>query len=232
MLKKKDIIGTVSYMGGLPALLESFCWDWGQLIAYNGEYLCKDNSCIYYTKAKVSTQAEARNSLVRDMRGDWLFMLDTDHTFDPDILERMLKVMDTYNISILSGLYGRRNEDSAPTIYRFLREEQKFASILTWHPDLPLIPVEGTGGGCLLIKKEVFKRIKEELREEPFSIIPPFIEDLSFFVRCIKLGIPAFCCPFIEAKHLRLGTVNIEERIIPLSLLGPFPQMGNTAYGS
>ena len=232
MLKKKEILGTVAYMGGLPTLLESFCWDWGQLIAYNSEYVTSPNTIIYYNKSKVSTHAEARNSLVRELKGDWLLMLDTDHTFEPDLLERMLHILETYNISILSGLYGRRNEDSAPVIYRFVREENKFSSILTWPTGIPLIQVDSAGGGCLLVKKEVFTRIQKELREEPFNIMPPFIEDHSFFLRCMKLGIPAFCCPFIEAKHLRLGTVNIEERIIPLSLLGPFPQMSNTAYGS
>ena len=221
MLKEKNILGTVAYMGGLPALLESFCWDWGNLIAYNSQYLCDSNNIIYYDKARVSTHAQARNELVENMQGDWLFMLDTDHTFEPDILERMLHVMNTYNLSILTGLYGRKHEDSAPVIYRFDRTNERFTPILTWPTGIPLIQIDSSGGGCLLVKREVFERIKKELRQDPFEIIPPFIEDHSFFLKIMKLNIPVFCAPNIEAKHIKLSTVDIRERFIPQSLIPP-----------
>ena len=105
MLLSKKTIGTVAYLGGVPAVYEKFCWSWSQMIQYNTEYVCPAGTIIHYDRAQMSYHVYARNSLVDKMQGDWILMFDTDHSFEPDIVSRMLFQMNKHNIDVLVGLY-------------------------------------------------------------------------------------------------------------------------------
>jgi hypothetical protein len=83
-----------------------------------------------------------------------------------------------------------------------LNSQNKLATITNWE-NKQLIPIDSAGAGTLLIRRNVIERIGAELKEEPFSITPPYSEDNSFFSRTRKLGIQAYCTPYIESLHLR-----------------------------
>ena len=111
--------GTVAYMGGIPAVYEPFCWAWGQLIQYNEEFLCNDKEYIHYYRATFSDHAPARNSIVKSSLGDWLFMLDTDHIFEPDILHRLLRSMEELDLDVITGIYQFKKHPFSPVIYKW-----------------------------------------------------------------------------------------------------------------
>lgn len=214
MLYKKDIVGTVGYLGGLPALLEAFCWAWGQMVQFNSEYLCKPGEIVHYIKATASLHFFARNSLVEQMKGDWLLMLDTDHAFDPDLVVRMLDGMNSIDAQVVTALYRHKSDPGGPVIYNW--DENGFAEpIGSWEGEggkkLNAIRIDSAGGGALLVKREVFKRIREELGEKPFDIIPGFGEDHSFFKRLQKLKIPAYALVDIESPHLQVQKLTMSN---------------------
>jgi len=213
MILKKNIIGTIAYMGGLPANLEAFTWSWGQLIQYNTEYVCNPNNAeiIHQVKATVSLHDFARNSIVRQMKGDWLWMTDMDHQFEPDTLARMLFFMSKFDLQVVTALYRHRAEPGCPVIYQWDDEGLYAMPIGNWDQDVDVLEVGSAGGGCLLVKKEVFDRIKGELKEEPFERFAHYGEDHAFFKRCHKLGIKVHALTKVESPHIQVQTLQMKD---------------------
>lgn len=232
MRHARTVLGTIGYLGGLPALLEEFCWAWGQLIQYNTEYLCGPGQIVHLARAKVSLHFFARNSLVEQTQGDWLFQTDTDHAPDPDLLVRMVHALNTYNVDVITALYRHRGEPGAPTIYEWSdvvaaaagqkHDGQVFAMpIGNWDPDASLLQVGSAGGGALLVRKRVFDRIRAELHEMPFNMTPGYGEDHSFFLRCRKLGIKVYAMTRAESPHLSVTSALMKDYNFQDSAIDP-----------
>lgn len=213
MLEGKKAIGTVAYMGGVMSLPELFVWSWTQMLQYNAIYAMQPNADIFYTRATVSYHSMARNSLADSMRGDWLLMLDTDIAFDPDLLARMLFLFESEKLDVLSGLYLHKGHPHPPVLYTWSKDGEQLEHLGDW--DKPegryLIPIASAGAGCLLVRRSVFERIREELKESPFDIIHPYGEDHSFFRRLKKLGIQAYCDPSVEVNHLAMRPLGLKD---------------------
>lgn len=197
----KNINGTVAYMGGVMSLPEPFVHSWTQMVQYNYEYL----EPIKYDRATVSYHSFARNSLVDNMQGDWLLQLDTDITFEPDLLGRMLHKMDKFGIDVLSGLYLYKSSPHPPVAYNYDPKKKEKQILGDWQKDADLIPLKSAGAGCLLVRRSVFDRIRST-GEGPFDIYfdskSALSEDHSFFERCWKLDIPVYAAPDIWVNHL------------------------------
>jgi hypothetical protein len=212
-------IGTVAYLGGVPAVLEEFCWSWGQLIQYNTEYVCQPGELIHYDRARASFHAFARNMLAARMMGDWLLMLDTDHQFEPDVLARLLHRMQRYGLEVVTGIYQFRGPPHSPVLYVWDAESQLYQPLGDWDRSVPLFPVAASGAGCLLVRRSVLDRIRTELGEGPFDIRPPLSEDLSFFQRLHELGVQGYCDSRIECHHLRASPLSLADyQVDPRSL--------------
>lgn len=211
MLLGKKPIGTIAYMGGLMAVPEQFMWSYGQMIQYNADYLVEPNECVYYIRSTISFHAAARNNVVDQMKGDWLLMLDTDHVFDPDIAARMVHRMERDNLEVLTALYQHKSPPYSPVLYR--HGNDAFQALGDWDKfdEQYYIPIGSSGAGCLMVKRSVFDRIKNKLKESPFDIIHPLGEDHSFFKRLYKLGIKAFCDPSIECHHLQVKPIALQD---------------------
>ena len=202
-------IGTVAYLGGLPSVIEEFCWSWAQMVQYNSEYMVNEAGVVHYDRTKVSLQYVSRNTLADRFLGDWLLMIDTDHAFDPDILMRLLRKMEQYKVDVLSALYQSRWEPHQPVMYKW--RVGRFEPIALWEldPGEELLPVDSVGAGTLLIKRNVFDRISKELSDQPFDIIPPWGEDHSFFRRLMRLGIKVYVDPGIQSYHLATKPIDL-----------------------
>lgn len=198
-------IGTVAYLGGVMALPEPFVHSWTQMVQYNYEYLLDRQQLIKYDRSTVSYHSFARNSLVDNMQGDWLLQLDTDITFEPDILARMLHKMDKFGIDVLAGLYLYKSKPHPPVAYNYDPAKKEKTILGDWQKDADLIPLRSSGAACLLVRRSVFDRIKAT-GEGPFDIYfdgkAPLSEDHSFFERCWKLKIPIYAAPDVWVSHL------------------------------
>lgn len=213
MLIGKKIIGTVAYMGGIMALPEPFVHSWQQMIEYNDEYLITSDERIIYDRATASYHSFARNMLAEHMKGDWLLMLDTDITFEPDVLSRMLLRMTDYksqfnwDLDVLVAPYVYKAEPHPPVLYGWDPDKKTKFILDVWQSDTNLIPIWGAGAGCLLVRRRVFDKIRAKLHRSPFDIYvdkegSPLSEDHSFFQRCWDLKIKCFAAPDITVKHL------------------------------
>jgi len=193
------------------AVPEPFCFSLTQMVQYNTEYFCGAGEAVHYTHSTVSFHSFARNDLVRQMIGDWLLMLDTDHQFEPDLAMRMLSLMDKHNIDVLTGVYVFKGDPHPPVLYTYDEKTKGLQNIGNWEGEGDIMEVGSAGGGCLMIRRSVFDRIKKELKEEPFEISGKYGEDHSFFLRLKKLKIKAYFAPNIESYHLVLKPLTLKD---------------------
>jgi hypothetical protein len=207
-VERRRCLGTVAYLGGLPALPELFCWSWGQMLAFNAGALEDDANYVRYDRAGMSLHSMARNELARRMEGDWLLMLDTDHAFEPDLCRRLVHRLEVYGLDVLSGLYLFRSAPHSPVLYA---DQDGLKPLRDWDRD-GLMRIDGAGAGCLMARRTVFERIREALGEEPFDPRPGCAgEDLAFFLRLKALDIPAWVDTRVECPHLRIHPLTLEN---------------------
>lgn len=191
-----------------------FMDSWEKMIHYNNEFLCNQDSYIYYTKGQVSYHELGRNTIVKEMRGDWLFMVDTDHMFAPDLLDRLLFLKEKNSCQVISGIYQYKFPPHAPVanVWQSPDKDHKgLVGILDWPRKENVINVGAVGGGVLLIDKSVFERIKNELNEEPFTKDYGLSEDYAFCYRCKKLDIPIHLATNVQSHHVINRPLNIND---------------------
>jgi hypothetical protein len=214
-------IGTVAYMGGVPAVLESFCWSLAQLVAFSAHYACENTEFIHLDRSDHSFHSWARNALAERMLGDWLLMLDTDHQFEPDLLARLLHRMNTYDLDVVTAVYQFKRPPHSPVLYGWLKPagsegadagvEPGLVPLAGWGEAGDVMEVAAAGAGSLLVRRRVFERIEAELKERPFDVIGQGGEDLSFFRRLRKLGLKAYVDPRVECHHLQVRPLSLAD---------------------
>lgn len=228
MIITRKPIGSIAYCGRGPHW-DDFLWAWSQLVQFtfeNLEIFC-DRSCqtVHVLHGAKSGQYFTRNWISEAMLGDWVLSVDTDHTFEPDLLYRMLRVFNNpqFPVDVLVGLYQYRGEPYNPVLYNWDEQAQRYQHIIhhaTTEP-LQIVRVDAAGCGHMMVRRRVYDRIREETGDKPFN---PFDftdaqtgqrtqwgEDFSFFERLRQLRIPVWCCPDIRSFHLRTKETTMDE---------------------
>lgn len=231
MLLGRKAIGTVAYLGGLPALLEAFTWSWGQMVQYNEEFLASPTGYVHYAKSTFTDHAPARNGLVAKFLGDWLVQLDTDHQFEPDLVGRLLRTADDYQLDVLTGVYQLKNPPHVPVLYQFvdIGGKEGLQPMARWPQEARVLQIGSAGGGCLFVRRSVFDKIAEHFKCGAFDKIKGYSEDHSFFCRCRELEIKAYVATKVESNHLRVAPVTMDDlddsqlKVGELFQVGGFP---------
>jgi hypothetical protein len=114
-----------------------------------------------------SDTTASRNSSCRDLYGEWVWFVDDDHAFQPDILRRLL----THDVDIIAPLVLRRHQPFLPVAC--LDDE---VLDLSQHPEEGLLEVDHTGSSGMLIRRHVI-----EAMEDPwFELGNGISEDVNF----------------------------------------------------
>lgn len=159
-------------------------------------------SLIYDSRNKLS-QFALRNEV------DYVLWLDSDMTFPPDMIERMLKHLENGK-DIVTGVYYRRTKPYSPVLFSEIKCDGDDSSWKGFndYPSDELFEIAGSGFGCVMMKAEVLTDMYVE-HHDWFSPIGHFGEDLSFFIRANELGYKTWCDPTIQCGHV--GHVIINE---------------------
>ena len=134
---------------------------------------------------------------------DRILWLDSDMTFEPDLMERLSDDLEQYDI--VTGLYFKRTFPLEPVIYSSLAEGK--ADTYWDYPRDELFPIAGCGFGGVLMRTEVLR----DLSEPPFLPFLHLSEDLSFCVRMAEKGIKIACDSRIKMGHM--GTIVFSEKL-------------------
>src|SRR5690554_4770015 len=175
--------GTVGIPSGIQMVYTDFATALAGLVAATQAYTMRtSNGARMIEIATTSTcyVSKARNDLVRNAQGDWLFQTDTDHAFEMDLLVRLLQTM--YGpvergeadgpMPVVSGLYFARRSH-LPQVYMW-KDETEWSDngimrpAATFPRDEPF-RADCVGAGALLVQRSVFAHIEQELGREPFA---------------------------------------------------------------
>lgn len=202
-LRMTKTLGTIGVMAGVPSIPREFTKSLAELLLFSQQYVCPPGTRVHVEWANYSLHFQARNNLASSCRGDWILMLDCDHAFEPDLLLRLLRLMELSAAQVVTGVYQFKGGNHSPVLHVWNRERECYLPIDTWDTGGgQLLPVDAAGAGCLLVRREVFRRMAGELGEMPFTHLPGLGEDLSFFTRCRQLGIQPYAAVNVECHHL------------------------------
>lgn len=144
-----------------------------------------------------------RNRAVETMKGDWLFFIDDDNTFDPNIILGLLK----HGKPVIGALYCRKNYPFLPHAYKYGNEKgpqgQPLFNSLPWKA-IPkeggLIEVDSLATSGMLIQRWVLDRVKEKFGT-CFEQQNGLGEDMDFCHKVRQLGIPIFLDASTQMGH-------------------------------
>lgn len=161
----------------------------------------KSGSLIYTSRNDLATQAV-------QIEADYVFWLDSDMSFKPDTLVRMMDTLQKNDLDILTGLYFRRVNPFTPVLFDKLEikgeecEWSEFKEI----PD-GLFEVGGCGFGCVLMKTDVFFDVHAKYNQM-FAPIANNGEDIAFCWRARNCGYRIFCDPSVICGHVGYSVVD------------------------
>lgn len=166
---------------------------------------------IKYLKA--SLVYDARNQLVRyalEKGGyDYILWLDSDMTFEPDLLARLMKDMETeegQKRQAVTGLCFGRRPPFKPCIYKAMDVQQQGQMIYPKcenyfeYPRDQIFEVAACGFACVLMRMDVLEAMG--IYGVPFFPVGGLGEDLTFCWRAKKLDIKFHCDSRLKIGHI------------------------------
>ena len=160
----------------------------------------------------------ARNKLVEQLNRDWVLFMDSDQTFHPDTVKRLM----SWNQDIVSGVTFKRLGEPIPMVYKYMYEENKghyyvpmireigeyltkFQDELKGRPQnivgssYGLLECDSVSTGCLLIHRRVFDAL-----EKPYFKCDEGTkggEDFYFCRKAQEAGFKIFADPSVMSGH-------------------------------
>lgn len=158
-------------------------------------------SLIYTSRNNLATTAIK-------MDADYVMWFDSDMSFPPDTLIRMMDTLQKNDLDILTGLYYRRVPPYTPVLFKDIVFEGENC-LWTEFQEVPetLFEVGACGFGIVLMKTDVFFDVQSRFGNM-FGPIGNTGEDIAFCWRARQCGYKIFCDPTVEAGHVGYSTVN------------------------
>lgn len=116
-----------------------------------------------------------RNGACEAFEGDWVWFIDDDHAFYPDILMRLL----ARNVDIVTPLCLRRTQPFLPVPC----VEEDFMDITRYNGD-ELVEVQHAGSSGMLIRR----RVLEQVGKPWFELGNGVSEDVNFCRKAVEAG--------------------------------------------
>ena len=142
---------------------------------------------------------------------DWIWMVDDDMIFEPDVLTRAQTTINKYpEVKILTGVYFEKRFPHTPQLYDIALEEEfkgKFWPVLDYRQRVGpggLITVDSCGAGFLFIHREVIEIVKRPW----FQFVDKLGEDFYFCRKAQTAGYKIYCNVDMQATHLGVAEIN------------------------
>ena len=181
------------------------------------ELLLKHGNEVEVKYLKASLVYDARNQLTKYVldKGcyDYVLWLDSDMTFEPDLLDRLMESID--GKQAVSGLCFGRRPPFKPCIYKKLSINTDGGMIMPEcenyfdYPRDQLFEVEACGFACVLMRTEALEKML--VYGVPFFPVGGLGEDLTFCWRAKKLGITFHCDSRLKIGHIM--RISVDEKL-------------------
>ena len=198
----------------------------------------------YGTDGLVDARNKAIEEFLTNRDGQWLFWIDSDMGFSPDIVDRLMEVADPKERPIVGALAFTQREThddgiggwrcrAAPTVFDWVHVDEQRGFAIRWdYPRDTVTQCAGTGSACVLIHRSVFERIFEKYgaawydKSYNHTMKQQTSEDLSFCMRAISLDIPVHVHTGVKTSHQKTVWLSEEDY---LDQVPPLPAMAETA---
>lgn len=141
----------------------------------------------------------ARNEIVRNMKGDWVWFIDDDHTFRPDTLARLAG----RDVPIVAPVVLTKRPPFRPVFYPHRVATGYIAGSLNDLPtDGSLHEVQAVGAAGMLIHRRVFDALTDPWFEAGKVDGQALGEDLWFCQKARDAGFPVHVDPTVTLGHL------------------------------
>lgn len=164
---------------------------------------------------------EARNRLVINALNngcDYMLWLDSDMTFEPDIMVRLYEDLQQEGVDFVSGLCFKRALPTKPTIIKKLVwNEKEDGTVEHWadsyedYPKDSLFEIAGCGFAAVMCRTKYILDVADHFGMSPFSPVPYLGEDFSFCIRAKAMGKKMFCDSRVKLGHI--GTMIYDEAV-------------------
>lgn len=204
-LKRKKIMIAIPCMDMIHTDFAQCLWA-AKKIPDTSLYISK-SSLVYDSRNMITAKA-------LDNDFDVVIWLDSDMTFEPDVVERMVQHFEDGK-DIVCGLCFTRKRPIVPVVYSKLVKEEDDRGVpnvgVLPYRDYPseLFEVQGMGFGCAMTSVRALKRIAD-VYGPPFYPRFGFGEDITFCWLANELGIKMYCDPTIKLGHIGNALCNEE----------------------
>jgi glycosyltransferase involved in cell wall biosynthesis len=147
-----------------------------------------------------SNVADNRNAIAESFTGDWLAMIDDDHVYLPDMLQRLLRHLDNPKVDIVTPLIVRRTLPHQNVLVSASADPAKpheTRQIVLNHTDQGLREVEAAGTGVMLLRRRVFDRVGR-----PWFEWGRTSEDFALCLKARAAGCGIYCDLDTRVGHL------------------------------
>jgi len=156
--------------------------------------------------ASCSLIYEARHTLAKkamDDGFDRVLWLDSDMTFDPDLMERFAADLDQ-GLEYVCGLFFTRKHPCKPCVYEICHNmpnaRGKMEPTATSFSEIPdgIFEIEGSGFGAVMMTVDLIRKAGAL----PFFPEHGYGEDLTFCRKARAAGAKLYCDPRIKVGHV------------------------------
>ena len=143
---------------------------------------------------------------------DYMLQLDSDMTFPPDALCKLLE----RDKDVITGVYVGKGENHKPVLFTELHKDDENSGPYGLKHGLnelmkdDVFEVKGCGAGFLLVKEHVI-RIMLIHKHEWFRPYAGLGEDVSFCQRCTELGVKIYADKTIPMGHIKYTQYTLED---------------------
>lgn len=157
-----------------------------------------------------SEQFRARNAIVKaaiQFRADYIWMLDDDHILDIDgadspydlPVKLVQHLKDNPDIGVVGALYFQRGGDCDPVVMQESEDDDRPYFIKYQELSGRMQKVDITGGGCMMIRAEVFDKIDEPW----FKPEHEWGTDVQLCKQVREKGYEVWCDTSLQIGHLQ-----------------------------
>ena len=224
-------VATLHGNGGVQA---GFADDWTNLLMANhgliGDIVSISGSLV----------AAARNGIVRHFLAgscDWLFMVDDDMRFPPDVLPALLAHADPAERPIVGALCFKvhRDGDVEPTLYRMEFEPNTHLRVVQDWQRGALVQVDATGAACLLVHRSVFEAMSDPWFGSGEFAGEQLGEDTTFCLSARQAGFTIHVASSVDVGHVKprsFGVADYERQLaerasVPTFVVVPVREAGD-----
>lgn len=174
----------------------------------NTKVMMTENSLVY----------DARNTMVvKALEGGYshIFWLDSDMTFQPDILYRLAEDAEQYDY--VTALCFARRLPTKPILCKSITWEQTDNGVIHEAIDMPdypkdqLFEIAGSGSAACLVRTSLYEAVAERWKQAAYQPLQQLGEDYSFCWKLGQMGVKMACDSRIKVGHI--GEIEVTEEL-------------------